>query len=246
MNGLGILAALAAESRELGAARRGPDRTATLADGTLLVLSGMGPEAAREGARLLIQAGATALLSWGMAGGLDPALAAGTVVLPGEVVSPDGSSFRTEPRWQAGVAAAVAARLPVSTGRLLTSAEPLGSSAAKADAFRRSAAVAVDMESAGVAAVASDARLPFLAVRVIVDTATDAVPPSALAAATAGSGALRLGRVLASLARTPRDIGPLIRLGSRYRIALGALRVVARSGALAPRLSTAATGTALT
>ena len=42
------------------------------------------------GARSLIEAGATALASWGMAGGLDPALSAGAILLPSEVLGPDG------------------------------------------------------------------------------------------------------------------------------------------------------------
>ena len=245
MNGLGILAALAAESRVLGSAHQGPDGAARLADGSLLVLSGVGPGAAGAGAQRLIAAGAKALISWGMAGGLDPALAAGTVVVPHEVVSPGGTVFASEPRWQASLATMVAARQPVCGGRLLSCAAPLPSIAAKADAFSRTAAVAVDMESAAVAEVARLARVPFLAVRAIVDTAADSVPQSALAAATAGSGALRLGRVLAGLARTPGDIAPLLRLAGRYRSALRALALVARSGALTPPTWPAATRSAL-
>ncbi|MFZ1904034.1 MAG: hypothetical protein WAU56_01440, partial [Steroidobacteraceae bacterium] len=66
------MAALAAEARLLGPARpHGAVRA--LADGTLVVVSGMGPSAAADGARRLIGAGATALVSFGVAGGLDPA-----------------------------------------------------------------------------------------------------------------------------------------------------------------------------
>ncbi|HZC87472.1 MAG TPA: hypothetical protein VE266_10795, partial [Steroidobacteraceae bacterium] len=90
MNGLGIVAALAAESRPLGPATRHGVQLATLADGTLLILSGVGSAAAANGARRLLDAGARALLSWGLAGGLDPSLTAGTVVLPREVISPEG------------------------------------------------------------------------------------------------------------------------------------------------------------
>ena len=245
MNGLGILAALAAESHALGTVSPGPGGAAMLADGSLLVLSGIGPQAAREGARRLIAAGARALMSFGLAGGLDPALAAGSVVLPREVVFDDGgNSYATEPCWHAAVAQLIGTRLTVSTGRLLTCPEPLGSVAAKADAFRRSAAVAVDMESAAVAEVARDARLPFLAVRAIVDTASDTVPQAALAAAAIDSAGVRVLRLLVSLARTPRELAPLVRLGGRYRSAMRTLRAIARSGSLAPPLPAAAAGAA--
>jgi adenosylhomocysteine nucleosidase len=77
---VGIVAALDAEARAFGpAARR---RGGVLADGTLLTVSGMGAELAAPAACRLIEAGASALLSFGFAGGLDPKLRAGSVVLP--------------------------------------------------------------------------------------------------------------------------------------------------------------------
>ena len=44
------------------------------ADGTLVAIAGMGGTAAAAAACKLVEAGAAALVSWGMAGGLDPAL----------------------------------------------------------------------------------------------------------------------------------------------------------------------------
>jgi adenosylhomocysteine nucleosidase len=234
LNGLGIVAALAAEARPLGAASP-PLRTPTeLPDGTLLILSGVGMAAATDGARRLAQSGVRALVSWGMAGGLDPALAAGTLVLPMEVMSPEGLLFTTAGEWRERVTAAVTAGHRVSCGRLLTGVEAIGSVAAKSLAFRRTTAVAVDMESAAIAQVAAAARLPFLAVRAIVDSAADEVPRAALAALTPGTGALRVGRVLAALLRAPGEAAALVRLSGGYRSARRALTAVARSGALTP------------
>src|SRR6202040_3502834 len=79
VNVVGIVCALAAQGPHLGPAARGHERVSSLADGTLLIVSRMGSPAAALGARALIDAGASALASWGMAGGLDPALAAGTI-----------------------------------------------------------------------------------------------------------------------------------------------------------------------
>ncbi len=230
------MAALAAESRSLGPPRRQRVEPATLADGTLLIVSGMGTAAAAEGARRLAAAGARALLSWGMAGGLDPALAAGTLVLPYEVLSSAGARFLTAQGWRERARAAVAAIHPVCSGRLLTTRAALDSAAAKALAFRDTAAVAVDMESAAVAEVASAAQLPFLAVRAIVDTASQAVPRAALRAATVGADALRLGRLLGALARAPWELPAMIRLARAYAAAHSTLAAVVRSGALAAEI----------
>jgi adenosylhomocysteine nucleosidase len=234
LNELGIVAALAAESRPLGAARRHGAAPATLGDGTLLVLSGIGPVSAAEGARRLVLSGVRALISWGVAGGLDPKLAAGTLVLPEAVISPEGRVFPTAHEWRARVHAALAVSHAVCGGRLLTCREPLGSTDAKARAFHETGAVAVDMESSAVAEVAASQRLPFLAVRAIVDTAADVVPRAALMAASPGSASLRLGRLLTALAGAPSELPALMRLASRYRAARRALSAVARSGALSP------------
>ena len=92
------------------------------------------------------------------------------------------------------------------------------------------------MESSAVAEIAAAAHMPFLAVRAIVDTASDALPQAALVATTAGTGALRIGALLAAHARAPGDLAALIRLAGRYRRARRALTAVARSGAFAAHL----------
>lgn len=233
MNGLGIVAALAVELRPLGPRMVRSQALATLGDGSLVIASGMGWTAAAAGARRLVEAGAGALMSWGMAGGLDPTLAAGSIVLPSEVVSPEGEVFATARAWREQLRSAIAASQPVCEGRLLTCREVIGSPADKASAWRRTSAAAVDMESLAVAQIAADNRLPFLAVRAVVDTAADALPPAVIAAAAqAGGGGI--GRLLSALARAPRELPDFIRLMRRYRAARRALAVVARSGALGP------------
>jgi len=246
LNGLGIVAALAAEARPLGTGSKGIDGAVTLGDGTLLVLSGVGISAAAAGARRLAAAGARALISWGVAGALDPELAAGTLVLPREIISPDNVSFATATDWREHVRSAIEAHYAVCTGSLLTCRAPLGSVAAKARAFRETAAVAVDMESSAVAEVAAAQRIPFLAVRAIVDGAADEIPRAALMAAAAGTATLRIGRLLAALARAPGELPALIRLAGRYGSARRTLSAVARSGALPPQTLHPMAGGALT
>jgi adenosylhomocysteine nucleosidase len=227
----GIVAALAAEARLLGPAR--PHGAAlALADGTLLVVSGMGPSAAANAAQRLLEAGATALVSFGVAGGLDPALEVGMLVLPREVISSDGARHATAQEWRERVAAAVADRYPACHGALLTCREPLFSPADKATAFCETGAAAVDMEGFAIAEVAAGRGLPFLAVRSVLDAAADTLPPTLLRAIDARGGA-SLGRVLGALARAPREWPDVLRLARRCRAAARPLVAVARSGTLA-------------
>jgi len=76
----GVVAALEFEARSLG----------DPGDGSIISISGIGADNAARSARALVAAGAGALLSWGVAGALDPALACGTAVLPGEVLRAHG------------------------------------------------------------------------------------------------------------------------------------------------------------
>jgi adenosylhomocysteine nucleosidase len=211
-------------------------------DAVRVALSGMGGAAAAHSARSLIEAGAQALVSWGMAGGLDPALIPGTIFLPSEVVSPDGSSVvATERSWREALGAALVrdgaasdARgggAPLLQGRLLTTPKAVGSQADKSALFRETGARAVDMESLAIAAVAHSQQVPFIAIRVIVDSAADTLPRAVTAAADS-EGHLQIGRLLGTLARTPSEIPALLRLAGRYRAANRSLAAVGRVGLL--------------
>ena len=218
----GVVAALVAEARTLGSVTRRSDGLLQTGNEILIAVSGMGLAAAGRAAGALVEAGVGALISWGLAGGLDPKLPAGTICLPSEVISDDGALFETNPHWRELVSAAVS-DLPVVHGALLSRSYSLDSVAEKAAAFRATAALAVDMESLAIADVAARHGLPFMAVRVIVDTAADAVPRSV--AAASASGQVALGRLLSGVLQSPRELPALWCLGVRYRKAVRSLKM---------------------
>jgi adenosylhomocysteine nucleosidase len=197
---------------------------AVLGDGALLAVSGIGRTAAAAAAHALIEAGASALMTFGMAGALDPALSPGSVVLPRELISGDGARFQASSSWCARVAAALSSVRAVTEGNLLTSDRAIETPADKAAAFHSTGAAAVDMESAAVAEVAARHNLPFIAVRVIVDTAADKLPRAVVAASRAGR--VKFVRLIAGLVIAPGEIASLIRLAQRYRVAMRSLRAI--------------------
>ena len=123
--------------------------------------------------------------------------------------------------------------MPVVGGRLLTTARAIASIDEKAELYRTTGARAVDMESLAVAEVARAAQVPFMAVRVIVDSAEDILPEVVTAAADR-EGHLQVWRLIGALTLAPGELAPLIRLARRYRAANRSLRAVARAGSLAP------------
>jgi adenosylhomocysteine nucleosidase len=197
---------------------------AVLGAGSLLAVSGIGHAAAVAAAQALVDAGVSALMTFGMAGGLDPALKPGTVVIPCELILSGGGRHAANRAWREQVVASVSALRAVSEGNLLTSTHAIETPADKAAAFRTTGAAAVDMESAAVAEIAAKHNLPFIAVRVIVDTAADMLPRAVVAASL--EGRVRLARLIGGLILAPREIASLIRLAQRYRIAMRSLHAI--------------------
>ena len=228
MSVTGIVAALTAEARTLGPSVHGPTLD-TLADGNLIAISGMGPQAAARAAQLLLAAGARHLLSFGLAGALDPHLAAGTVFLAESVLDEAGTAHPTCGPWRERLARVAAARGSVARGVLLSVAQPLLSADAKAQARRNTGAAAVDMESFAIGAVAVRQGVDFAVARVVVDTAADAVPRS-VTASTGARGEVNYARLIAAVLGAPQDLAALLRLSRRYRAAMASLRFLGRQG----------------
>jgi adenosylhomocysteine nucleosidase len=225
---VGIVCALRSEARCLGLISATHEALSALADGSLVALSGVGWAAAAAAAERLVREGAAALASFGLAGGLDPALAAGTLLLPAQVTTPEGAAFSTDPEWRAQLAATSAA--PVVGGRLVTARAAVTSATAKLALGRASGALAVDMESAAIAEVADRHGLPFVAVRAVVDDAAAGVPQAVLAS-TDAHGEVAVPRLLQALLRRPQDLPALLQLRGGYLRAARTLRGLARSGA---------------
>jgi adenosylhomocysteine nucleosidase len=227
---IGVICALRSEAHCLGRAIRRDDLLEQLPQGPLVSITGMGPAVAAAGAQRLQRAGVRALLSFGLAGGLDPTLAPGTLLLPAEVTAAGGAVFTTAGAWRAQLQQALG-RLPSVGGRLFSAERAILTPSAKAELFQRSGAAAVDMESAAIAAVARAHALPFAVLRAVVDGADTAVP-HAVACSTGPAGDTSLPRLLAALARRPADLPRLLPLMRGYRAATRALRSAVASGAL--------------
>ncbi len=185
---LGIVVGLAAEAR---IARRLGE----------VAIGGGTPEGAEAAAEELVARGVTDLLSFGLAGGLDPNLQPGDLVVP-VVVLEDGERYPTDDALCRGMGGATA-------GVLLAAATIVASADAKRALSVQTQASAVDLESGAVARVARRHRLPFAVLRAICDPAARNLPPAALIALDAGGGIKGL-RVLASVASRPWQVGGLL------------------------------------
>lgn len=160
------------------------------------------PAGATEAAARLIQQDVSALLSIGLAGGLDPTLRAGDLVIPAWVL--EGAE-----RWATD--ARLAAVFGMTGGALYGGGGIVTTAPAKRRLHLDSGAVAVDLESAAVARIAAARGVPFAVLRAICDPADRDLPPAALAALD-GEGRIGAWRVGASLLWHPGQLPGLLAL----------------------------------
>jgi hopanoid-associated phosphorylase len=162
--------------------------------------------------------GAAGIVSFGMAGALDPSLRLGDWVI-GERVA--GTCDAPCDQWWC---AALAQRLPQGRiGAVYADGRLVADPAEKARLAERHGALTVDMESHIAAAAARHAGLPFAILRCVSDEADAELPP-AVAVAMRSGGGLALGAVLGSILRQPGQLAELMRTGAKFRRAYASLR----------------------
>jgi len=226
----GIVAALLPEARILTKGPLAAGGFTALPEGSMLFVSGIGSNRGRLAAQALLKKGATALVSWGCAGGLLPGLSPGSLILPERILASDQSIYPADPSWQERMSSRLKGSIDPQEGMLAESTIVLTRSQEKAELLRRTGAIAVDMESASIARVAQEAGIPFIAVRAIIDGPEMDIPRSALDSIDE-FGRIRALKLVSSLARNPIEFLPLLRMGRSFRAAETTLaEVVLRAG----------------
>jgi hopanoid-associated phosphorylase len=211
---IGVIVGLKSEAACLP---RDPDRL-------LVRITGARTDAATAQATELIDAGCAGLVSFGTAGGLDPALAPGTLVVAEAVRMPGGTSIATDNAWRQRLLDGLGAhQVPVATGDVAAAHEPLLSPRLKHFCFLSTSALTVDMESGAVAEVASQKGVPFLVVRALTDAADRAIPMW-VADLVTPDGGTPIGPVIRGLLKNLGDLKTLLQLRRDAKAAFGALR----------------------
>jgi adenosylhomocysteine nucleosidase len=120
----------------------------------LVAVGGGLPAGAERAAEALVAAGAQGLISFGLAGGLDPTFRPGDIIIPAMVRAGDVDYPTSD---LVGAAA----------GLLLAGTTIIATKAAKQALFQATSAAAIDLESGAVAQVAQRYNLPFAVLRAI-------------------------------------------------------------------------------
>ncbi|HEX2429773.1 MAG TPA: hypothetical protein VHK03_03280, partial [Aestuariivirgaceae bacterium] len=190
-----------------------------------LKIAGPGAPTAQVTVDRLIAEGAEAILSFGLAGGLDPSIPPGALIVPEGVLLPESDGLKvleTDRRWRNRLVNLLSSGSEVRENPLLCSFEPVLGVADKAKLHQDSEAGAVDMESALIARAAANRSVPFLALRAVSDCAATAIPAAAASAMTPG-GRLNIWPIIVALATGQLNLLDLLHVGRQSQLAAGNL-----------------------
>jgi adenosylhomocysteine nucleosidase len=214
-----VLVGLAEEAALVRNAAKTWDRAPAIAIG------GGTPEGAGAALPALLAREPEALLSIGYAGGLDPALRPGALLIPETVTDADGTPLPCDATLVHALTDRARRRgLHPRGGAVATAALPAATPDDKRRLAEATGAVAVDLESAEAARAAAAAGVPFAAVRAVLDDARTALPPLALAAVDTATGRPRIGRLLIGVLGSPGQLPALLGLAKANAAAKASLR----------------------
>lgn len=184
-----------------------------------VAVAGARPQKARWLARELVKNGAKRLMSFGIAGGLEPGLPIGSMIIGTHVMSVDG-------KWDCDAAYVreLTSKLPEAhCGGVWGSEFLVPTAKAKRAHYEKSRCLIVDMESQCAAQIAAEANIPLAVIRVVCDNSDMDVPPLVMDAINE-DGSINAGKALWSLLRHPSQIPSLIHVGQGTGKALRTLK----------------------
>jgi adenosylhomocysteine nucleosidase len=191
--------------------------------GMIVICSSSDPRQLRALLATLDSSSFRGVISFGVAGGLDPSLRSGDIVVATEVLAGDTRFLAGLALNDVMIARAALGRRRVVRGGLAGVEQVVAARACKALLRSETGAAAVDMESHIAAAYATAAGLPFAALRVISDPASRALPELAKTALKP-NGDIDLRKILRGIARNPTTLRALVSTGIDFNRALRSLR----------------------
>ena len=187
--------------------------------------AGPGPVRATIACQYIEQRIISGIVSIGVAGGLDPELVAGTLLVPAAIINSDHQLMETDANWCANFSAALPSK-PPSTLQIGTDVA-ITNSKEKERLFREYKAHAVDMESHILGEYAKERGVPFIVIRSVADTAKDTIPEAALAGLGV-TGNIRPLQVIRQLLPNPKQIPAVLKLARGNVAAINSLKKIPR------------------
>ncbi len=229
MSYIGIISALSSEGRCLSGKPVPTNEPFQINEHAIAIVCGMGEGNVRIAVQQLLEKNVTALVSWGTAGALTEEIHSGDLVLADSVTTINEKNYSFDTDWNKRVANKLCnTSIKIHHGMIAHTEQALKTPACKTSLQAATHAIAVDMESIAIARIAHQENLPCLAVRAIVDEASQSIP-EAIINCTDMFGRPALFSLLSSIINKPNLISDLIYLGKGMKAATKTLSTVAKN-----------------
>jgi len=231
------VAIVAAMEREISFLRRAmapPDRSrGKLAVGSMkgkvvhVLRTGVGPlKTSQRLTELLTPASPECVLSIGCAGALRSDINVGDIIISDKLADDTLNGRAYYPSvalLETAKECCRSLKLPFHSGCTVSTSSVAATTEQKKSLAEKYGAVAVDMESARVAAWAQDNGVSMVSIRTVSDSAVDRLPPE-LALIIDRNGRLQVGKILALFLEQPRLMPELLRLTWKFDHSLRTLQ----------------------
>ncbi len=176
----------------------------------VVAVSGVGFERARQATSAVILGHRPRwVLSAGFAGGLQPNLAKGDLVMVNQIVEPSGKQLSIDLQIDADQLS----RNPgLHVGRILSQDRLVPQTKEKTALGQQYDALSVDMESMVVAEVCRAEQTRFMGIRIISDSVDEDLPPEMSVIVQQGTTVRKMGAAVGSLMRRPGAAKDFLRL----------------------------------
>lgn len=185
----------------------------TLPDNLVILITGMGFTNKAVLKKLIDDIKPAGLVSWGFSGGLLPGLPSGTVCVPA-VVSSGEKNFKTDESWRTSLCNMLTASSAIAS-KIAHTDEILSTPKSKRQLHFDSGAEACDMESFIVGQFAKTYQLPWVAVRAVIDEATQSLP-AWFNLVVDDQGQVLVLKLLNALLKNPLDIKKFLHMVCAY------------------------------
>jgi len=219
---LGIIAALPAEAKCFQINELSFETPIEIEKNVFLCISGIGYESSLNATKKLVKLNVDGLISWGIAGAISNSINSGDMVIARSVIN-HRNIYSTSHEWQKKIISHFKdSSYKIFDGDVVSTEKICASFEEKMKLFRKTKALAIDMESVGIAEIAMASNLDFIIIRAIADNA-DSNIPEAVIKNIDNFGRINIGRFLASCLFHPAQIYEIILLAKSYKKSLAAL-----------------------
>ena len=190
---------------------------------------GMGSDAVEKHLANVSTQNISGIISWGVCGALKNQLKPGDLLIPKMVTNQNQQTFKCDALWRKTIQDTIHSENHNSgmlNSLIVDSGKTINTPQAKTALAKLSNAEAVDMESFAIAKFAHAHEIPFVIIRVVVDTANDCLPEKL--AFELGESSASLKTFVRAISQ-PRQWPTLIRTGSQFRVALASLKMLANT-----------------